>query len=250
MQSKLLATMIVVGSTTVVSRSSAQAVAAPSFTRPSWTAAQEFTRPTSIRVLSSGGVLVADAGEPAVYLISPNGQGSRRIGRKGAGPGEYLTPTYLIPLPADSTLLIDRDADRYLLIDRTGAIVATKPFPESMAMAGKYVGGADQAGRLYFQTRALPVGPDAPRTTAVLRWDRKSIKCDSVAAVQLAHAVVKNADFGEHGRVTGMLRTPFTPADAWMVAPDASIAVVHATPYRVEWFKGPGLPVIVGGTVP
>lgn len=244
-----LASIALVIATSLVTRSSAQAFAAPSFARPTWTAVEPFTLVSSVRELSNGSVLVADVSEPMVHLLAPGGQSARQIGRKGSGPREYQTPWRMIALPNDSTLLIDRDADRYLLIALNGDIVATTPFPESMKLASQYIRGADRAGRLYFQMRYIPVAPTGPSTTALLRWDRRTVRYDSVGVVQMPSATPIAGKMPDGSKYSGMRITPHTPADAWLVAPDGRIAMVRAAPYRVEW-HAVGRPPVAGPTIP
>ncbi|MBK6495412.1 MAG: hypothetical protein KA745_06780 [Gemmatimonadales bacterium] len=229
--------------------SGAQAFAAPSFARPTWTSAQSFTTVTGVRELSSGSVLVADFSEPMVHLLAPGGQSAKQIGRKGSGPREYLTPLRLIALPNDSTLLIDRDADRYLIIAPNGDIVATTPFPEQMRLAGQYIRGADQGGRLYFQMRYIAPEPTAPSTTGILRWDRRSVRFDSLGFVKMPSATPIGGKLANGASYQGMRIMPYTPADAWTVAPDGRIAMIRVAPYRVDWLAT-GRPPVVGGAIP
>lgn len=230
-------------------RAASQAFSAPSFARPTWTATQSFTTVAGIRELSNGAVLVADFAEPAVYLLSPGGQSARQIGRKGSGPREYLTPWRTIALPGDTTLLIDRDADRYLLFSPSGEIVATTPFPESMKLASQYIRGADRMGRLYFQMRYIAADPSGPTKTPILRWDRRATRYDSVAVVRMPSATPIGGKLANGGSYQGMRIMPYTPADAWTVAPDGRIAMVSVSPYRVEW-RAPGRPPLIGAAIP
>jgi len=229
-------------------QSGAQTFSPPSFARPTWTSAQAFTTVASVRELSNGSVLVADFSEPMLYLLAPGGQRARQVGRQGSGPREYLTPWRLIALPKDTTLLIDRDADRYLLIAPNGDIVATTPFPESMKLASQYIRGGDGAGRLYFQMRYIPAGPTGASTTALLRWDRRTVRYDSVGIVKMPSATPIAGKLPDGSKYSGMRIMPYTPADAWTVAQDGRVAMVRVAPYRVEW-HAVGRPPQIGPTI-
>lgn len=232
----------------VTTPGAAQTFTPPSFARPAWTSAQSFTTVTSVRELSNGSVLVSDFSEPMVYLLAPGGQSARQIGRKGSGPREYLTPLRLIALPADSTMLLDRDAERYLLIAPNGEIVATTPFPEALRLASQYIRGADRSGRLYFQMRYIAPDPTAPKSTALLRWDRRAATFDSVGAVRMPSATPIGGKLANGSSYSGMRLMPYAEADFWAVAPDGRIGVVRAAPYRVEWLQ-PGRPAVIGATI-
>lgn len=204
-------------------------------TRPTWVVMQPFTDVTAMRELRGGGILVADLSDQSVFIATGSGQSLQRLGRVGSGPNEYSTPTRLIPLPGDSTLLLDRDARRFLIIDPNGRFVATKPFPPVVNSGGEFMRGADRLGRLYFTVGFLSRSPSSPSTLAIYRWDRKSTKIDSVAAIMVPSPKPVERTIPGMGKAVVRLLMPFTPQDDWAVAPSGRIALVRALPYRVDW---------------
>jgi hypothetical protein len=69
----------------------------------------DFASISRIRELPDGRILVSDPKEPTLYLIDLVARNRIRLGRQGAGPGEYIGPWWLILLAqADSTFIRDR----------------------------------------------------------------------------------------------------------------------------------------------
>lgn len=213
--------------------------------RPSWTAVEPFTSVAALRELPGGAVLVSDAEERGVFLITAAGRTVRRLGRNGSGPGEYGTPTRLIALPGDSTMLLDRDARRFLLLDPKGGIVETKPFPPSVAAASAFMRGADRQGRVYFTEGAFAGAPTGPSALQVRRWNRNSGRVDDVATLLAPNPkpVERTLPSGQQAVIRRLM--PFTPQDEWVVAPSGRVALVRAIPYRVDWWETDGR--ITGG---
>lgn len=202
--------------------------------RPTWIAPEPFTAVTALRELPGGGVLIADFDDEAVFLVAPAGQSVRRIGRSGAGPNEYRTPRRLVPLPGDSTLLLDRDGHRYLIIDPLGRIVSTQQFPPSVGTDAEFVRGADRDGRIYFTEGFLPRSPGGSMVV-IKRWDRRTGYVDSVASVMAPNPTPVTRTLPGGQKVVVRRLMPYSPQDDWVVAPSGRIALIRASPYRVDW---------------
>src|SRR3954468_20024523 len=83
--------------------------------KPQTEVSEPFTNVGSVRELSDGRVIVIDNGDRALYAVDFKAGTSSQIGRPGDGPNEYRTPTLLLPVPADTTLVVDI-ANRRLLV--------------------------------------------------------------------------------------------------------------------------------------
>jgi hypothetical protein len=175
------------------------------------------------------------------------------IGREGQGPREFAFPTGLVPLPGDTTLLVDPGQRRFLTIAPDGKPVGTVPFPEGLNGIVT-VRGADRQGRIYIQgslfggTPGLG-GPDGdgalPDSVALLRWTPGRAGFDTLGRVKVP-SIARAVSGGSNARAVVMRQQPFSPSDEWSVAPDGRVAVARAGTYRVEWL---GRPAVSGPAV-
>ncbi len=211
-----------------------QARPVASLIKPAWIAAQPFTDVSSIQVLRTGAVLIADFNDQSLYLLDQFGQSIRKLGRKGSGPNEYLTPLRLLSMPGDSTWLLDRDSHRFLVIAPTGQLVGTIPFASQLEAGGEFVRGGDQRGRLYFQNGFLARSSTAA-ALPVYRWDRSGRQPDSIASIMVPNPQPIERNIPGVGKVVGRRLMPFTPQDDWVVAPSGRVVFIRPSPYRVDW---------------
>jgi hypothetical protein len=214
--------------------------------RPAWSASEPFTSIVAVRELASGAVLLADLAERRVHLIAAGGRSMRGIGRNGGGPREFLLPTALIPLRGDSTLLVDREQRRFLMVTADGGLLDARRFPDAMQQGAEFVRGADAVGRLVFQASGLPASERNP-FVALKRWDRRSGQIDSVAAVLMPNPMPVRMEVSPDMKEAGFTGTatvrrimPYSPEDAWAVAPSGRLVIVRTNPYRVEWVETTG----------
>ena len=77
---------------------------------------EPFTQIRTIRELSDGRVLVVDPRDRIVQLVDFKAGIATKVGRTGAGPGEYGLPDRIIALPGDSSAIFDPDNSRCLII--------------------------------------------------------------------------------------------------------------------------------------
>jgi hypothetical protein len=208
------------------------APALPDFRRPAWTAAEPFTATASVRELRSGQLLVTDLREPSLRLMDARGRTLRIIGRAGSGPGEYREPTMLIPLPADSTILIDRNQRRYVLFAPDGTALQTQGFPPELGEGAMLFRGLMPDGRLVFQTSWLARDPQTDSPVFIAAWRRATTQVDTMAALRPPRAKVR---VNQERKSVNMMVMPYEPQDDWAVGPAGQIAIVRADPYQVEW---------------
>jgi hypothetical protein len=201
---------------------------------------EPFTSITGLRELSDGRLLIADRTERHVSLLDFGTGTIIRLGRQGGGPGEYEIPARLLPLPGDSSLLVDFGNLRLTRITPDGRFEQSiSTLHESGAMILPV--GADAFGRVYFtgqgSVRTTPgrrgAGADS---TPIIRWELDTDRFDTVAmqARTPRHSgAVRLGDGRFHA--AALHSQPFTPVDAWAVAWDGRVAVARATTYRVDW---------------
>jgi len=82
-----------------------------------------FGNVASVRHLTSGNLLVADAMADEIFEYAPNGTLVRRIGRKGDGPSEFRALSHLHVIHGDSILAEDGVQGRVSVFDSAGHFV-------------------------------------------------------------------------------------------------------------------------------
>jgi hypothetical protein len=209
-------------------------------TTPNATLAEDFAAIRGVRELADGRLLVSDYIDQRVVLVDL-GRGSVVVRvSKGGGPQEARLPTRLVPLPGDSTILVDLGNNRLLLLDGTGRAVRTIA-AERQGVLG--VRGVDASGAMYYAvpgwSEESPLPNDSVR---IVKWNPRGGAEQTLAVVQ-----------GE--RMRSDIRSPalkpriptvgYASQDGWVVADGGVLRIVRAGGYRVET-RAPGAAPVIG----
>lgn len=228
-------------------------------TKPDATFDEPFTQVAGLRELKNGEVIVADMRDRTLQKIDLKTGTATAISREGSGPTEFLFPTGVYALPADSTAVYDMGNQRYLLLDPTGKPVSTFRMDEGGSGGGMMIllaaSGADDRGRLYYSTRGERRGggmdggpPEFSDSGRVVRYDRSTRKFDTLGVVMVPKPKVE-ASGSANSRSVSIRRVPMAPEDAWGVAPDGRIGVARIATDQVEWWLPDGK-TVAGPPVP
>jgi len=207
-------------------------------TTPNATLAEEFASIRGIRELPDGKLLVSDYIDQRVVLVDlVRGSILARV-TKGSGPREARLPTRLIPVPGDSTLVVDLGNNRLLLLDAMGRPVRTIA-AERVGMLG--VRGVDASGAFYFAIPGWSEGAAALRddSVRVVRWTPRTGSVETVAVVQGDRM---RSDIREPARTPRIPSVGYASQDGWL-ADGGVLRIVRAGGYRIET-RGRGAPVI------
>ncbi|MGQ0646789.1 MAG: hypothetical protein ACT4P7_04410 [Gemmatimonadaceae bacterium] len=130
---------------------------------------QPFIRISGIRELSDGRAIVVDPGEKLVALVDFARLSLTKIGREGAGPGEYSNPSTVLAALGDTTIVGDL-AGRLTKIAPSGTYAGDVSLPgqarttgQARAMGALTGLASDALGRLYKQASELVPGEDVVR---------------------------------------------------------------------------------------
>ncbi len=222
----------------VVLPAGAQQVPIVQLSRPDAELSEPFDQVTAVRELSDGRLVVADVFARTVSLVDLKADDAKAIGREGQGPREFGFPMGLMPLPGDTTWVVDPAQSRFLVILPDGTPTGTVAFPDRLSGFGRFK-GADAMGRLYVQGSGFGAdGPGDPRSlpdsAPVLRWDRKADQLTEIGKVKLPAVAVSTA--GSAGNRSVMMRQqPFPVSDDWAVTNAGRVAFVRAGRYHTEW---------------
>lgn len=214
------------------------ALAVDTLVEPAAEFPEPFDRVAAIRELVDGRLLVADVAGRSVSLAGFDDGELSPVGREGSGPREYGFPRNLLPLPGDTTWIVDPIQRRFLVVGPDGRPVSTIPFPEDAGLGD--FRGTDEQGRVYYQASPFRLGDAPPETmpdsAPVVRWDRAA-RFDTVAMAKLPATSTQTSD-GGGARIMMRRAQPFAAADAWTVARDGRVAVARVADYRIEWYGG------------
>ena len=197
----------------------------------------------AVRELANGHLLISDAGGPAILVVDPATGATRKIGREGQGPNEFRRPGGIYyDTDGTTSLIVDRAQPRVFVIDKTGALTAMR----SIEIRGTQRSADDSdpmridaSLHTYFEDQGFmfraSAGQGVSDSISLIRFDVAQQKPDTAARLFRTKPTVTT-----QGRMTFGRSPVFSLADGWGVANDGSIAVVRATPYRVDWISPAG----------
>jgi hypothetical protein len=211
-------------------------------TKPDAELPATFTQIIGVRELRDGRVLVVDRRERTVMLVDFKAGTATQVGRAGAGPGEYATPSRIVALAADSAAVHDPGNNRYLIITPAGTPGPTFQVLDagSMRMGGRGAAprGTDARGRIFYEGSGFVTGRGGtvvPADSApVVRLDRTTSKVDTLAYVHLADGNSKSAAIPGGGLMMQTGMKAFPARDDWAPTPDGGVAVVRVRDYHVD----------------
>jgi len=185
--------------------------------------------------LPDGRVLVSDAKEGVLRLLSFEDGSAREPASRGRGPREYASAGGLYRQRNGDVWLLDAPQRRYLVLSSRGAPLRTVPFAQSQGGGFSMRSDGDPhvvdgRGREY--ERARPGARGATQDSAPL-MRRDAERTDTLAMLRNPTMVTSTA---MGASITALQR--FSPMDGFAVGEDGTVALVRAEPYRVDW-RGP-----------
>jgi hypothetical protein len=198
--------------------------------------AEPFTNLVALRELRDGRVIVVDRAEKRVELLDLARGTATSVGREGGGPGEWRQPSTVLPLPGDSSLLVDPLTNRMHVVAPDGRIarsVQPPPNPRSQHLSF-FPRATDAQGRMYF-VDAAPSGGTAPSSGTVRSVDLRTGAMQEHGTVALRERTIAAASSGSSVTLSNRSRSALPAQDAWAVGTDGRVALVRHDPYRVEW---------------
>ena len=235
----------------------AQNVPTRTLSRPDAEFEEPFTTLQGVRELRDGRVIAVDPRDKTVQVIDFRTGTATKLGREGSGPGEYGMPMRLLALPNDTSAVVDMLNNRMLLINpdaKVGGFVDLNVPPPAggrgrgmMMMGASMPTASDLQGRMYVQGppfRMTDNGPVSSDSAPIIRWNRTGGARDTIAWLRLPAGSSQISGSGGRGNQNVRVQIgggpPFVGADAFAVAPDGRIAVVHHEPYSVEYISETG----------
>lgn len=236
----------------VASPALAQNIPTRTLSKPDAEFTEPFTLIGGVRELKDGRLIVIDPRDKVVQAVDLKAGTATKLGREGSGPGEYSMPMRLLPLPNDTSAVVDMLNSRILLINpnaTVGGFLDLNTPSEGraggpmMMGAGNQPSSSDARGRFYMQGppfRMTETGPVTSDSAPIIRWNRSSGKRDSLAWIKMPQgsSQISGGRGNMNVRIGG--GPPFAGADAFAVSPDGRVAVVHHEPYSVDFVNEAG----------
>ena len=213
---------------------------------------------STVRHLSSGGVLVNDISGRKVVLLDSGLTTTLVVADTTSATANAYAGRIggLIAYRGDSTLFVDPSSMSMLVIDPVGKVARVMSVPRSQdaPMLASVVGGApgfDASGRLVYRGRPdFRMGPPSPNggmphmtppeSVAIVRVDLATRQLDTVGMIKIPK-VTMNVTQDDKGRVTMMSEiNPLPIVDEWAVLSNGSVALVRGREYRVDLVNADG----------
>lgn len=188
---------------------------------------------SGVRELSDGRLLVADPLSQVLLRLDLEAGTADTLGQQGAGPQEYEGPDHVLPLPGDSTLLVDLGNARLIVVSPEGVFVEWIPMVrprEGGSLRTLFVRFTDRTGDFYLPAPYDLAGAP-PDSAGISRIDREA---DAETVVAWAWRPERTGFRREGGRPI------LVPMDDWAAGPDGSIALVRANGFSVDWVRPDG----------
>lgn len=199
---------------------------------------------SGVAELPGGRLIVSDHKTPKLSLITAATGEIRAVGTAGSNPGQYVRPGGFYGTPGKNLWLLDRGLTRVSAVSPSGELSESRsilPRGSSGSSSTDYdVQHLDERGLAYYfdRDRGLrgATGKSAP-IFDLIRFDPATQQSQVVAQVQqrMTHTMAGGDGMTFSRGVVG------SPADGWGVAADGRVAVVRATPYRVDWYSPAGV---------
>jgi hypothetical protein len=157
------------------------------------------SRPTEIAIGPDGHVYVTEGNEARLLDIAPNGQITRAFGRKGQGPGEFMSPSTLAVIGDSQLVVHDRVQRRLTTIGlRSWKFEGSLPSPQAWPPFLRAVGSSLFVGvfDLESRTSVATVGPAGAMLQRQGNYPEIGIKYPMLISGAFAHSAfaVNNSD--------------------------------------------------------
>ncbi|HYV97981.1 MAG TPA: hypothetical protein VE967_11040 [Gemmatimonadaceae bacterium] len=234
---------------------------------------EPFTLITSIHEMKGGRVLVADAAEQQVSWVDFATGTLTKLGRQGAGPGEYSAPAGIFRLAGDTIWIFDQlgQSGRFVSFLPDGKPGTTFPFisfntADSSQIAQPLI---DARGMVYAMAVPLKIagGGDAAAaggaraniqladSSTLVRFDPRVVNGPRTKVARLKFFTSGGGRGGMTQQVVGtnikmtMAYLGMNTGDTFALFNDGRIAIVRGTTYRVDFITPSGAPG-VSATIP
>lgn len=194
---------------------------------------------------------ILDGGNSRVLVFDARGKFVRKIGKKGGGPGELMTPVGLAITKDGFVAVTDLGRPGISLFKPDGSFVKNLMMGDSLGFPTP-VGGTQAHPRAGVIVRSnpilfannirpgagggIPAVPNTPRQSPFtwLTADGGTKKLYNLTLPSLAPSVTQSGSGGRQNMMVRVSQPAFTPPILWGVLSDGSMAVADQAAYRID----------------
>ena len=164
------------------------------------------------------------------------------VGRNGRGPEEYTTIAPILPLGADSSLMVDTQSRRWLIFKGATLVRTVSLDAPAVRATSGLVSGADGRGFLLSRKSArLEDGPGAVDSVAIITVAAATGAVDTVAKLGRGATRIEPHFNGESRPQSIVFTTPILSVEEQeQLFLDGWLAIARLQPYRVDWHTPDG----------
>jgi hypothetical protein len=197
-----------------------------------------------LRELSDGRVVIIERGRRALFILDSTLRRQRQIGRTGDGPAEYRSPSRILPLHGDSSLVIDATTRRWLLLDGERFVaLPNELLGASLQWRGELAGvasrtetlelaGVGSSRRLPIPARGRPEGHE--KVAVLLRHGGGAVDTLFTGQTEF-HGFASKRGASTGSSMDYYAMHPLQSSDQALLLPQGIVAIMTLRPYRVEW---------------
>jgi hypothetical protein len=209
---------------------------------------KDFSRIGSATVLPNERLALLDAIESTVFLVSPELDDVRALGRRGRGPGEYMAPVRILARPGAGEVFFDRVGERAIAIDGDGRLT-TDPSEAAMQLCRETappsasVHSIDSNGRLHWIGQPVKRASDGSLaitdSAPLLRW-APTCRVDTLEYVGVRVSAGSIILGGRVVGAPGSAPEPFRAPVQVLVDAEGTLLWIEPNPYRIQGLRGDG----------
>ena len=209
-----------------------------------------FTDVNEFEVDVAGRLWIYDRPANRLFLFAPDGQLVRRVGRQGAGPGEFGSNNGMVALPDTGIALWDARNARVSFFSAAGDFRTSWRTPAGFFTSNGLV--TDHSGAFFLRRPVTaPREGDILGRMGLVRLTGDNTLQDSLVPPEVRvdrQVFIAEQRSGKDNVSRSATSAPFSAAAHWQWHPDGYFVVAHGGTYEITLARGNGKPVVIRRT--
>lgn len=203
-----------------------------------------FTAIYEVEVDRAGRMWVFDYPSKQIFLFGADGALIRRVGRQGAGPGEFNSDNGMVALVDGGIAIWDASNARVSIFSATGDLVRSFPTPAQFSTNEGLL--TDESGTLYLRHPVTPpVEGDFLGGLGLVRLDSGGAFRDSLVPPRFAVPLYLYVARYDGGNIASAATLEFAPHSLWAWHPSGYFIIGNGGTYEIVAARADGTPVSI-----